>query len=136
MQVLHQLKKDKGSYISFGIIIFFTALMLNLALVLTFQADQAYDAKFESLHTAAINICIPKMQNTEQLAEAIKALEGVEEAECREAVFAETIVKDFRDTDFSMNTVFYNIPKDNPAFAIQDNTINCAKIKNINITAF
>lgn len=112
MQVLHHLKKDKGSYISFGIIIFFTALMLNLALVLTFQVDQAYDAKFESLHTAAINICIPKMQNTEQLAEEIKALEGVEEAECREAVFAETIVKDFRDTDFSMNTVFYNMDEE------------------------
>ena len=30
------------------------------------------------------------------------------EVECREAVFLEAVVKDFRGTDFSMNTVFYN----------------------------
>ena len=38
----------------------------------------------------------------------IKALEGVSEVECREAVFLEAVVKDFRGADFSMNTVFYN----------------------------
>ena len=38
----------------------------------------------------------------------IKALDGVADVECREAVFAEAVVKDFRATDFSMNTLFYN----------------------------
>lgn len=111
-QVKYHLKKDKGSYISFGIIILFTAFMLNLALVLTFQVDRAYDAKFEELHTATINFVIPKLQDTDQLSDELETLQGVTEIECREAVLAETIVKEFRGVDFSMNTLFYNIDEE------------------------
>ena len=107
-QFVYNLKKDKGPYISFGIVILITAIMLNLALVLLFQVDKAYDNKFEDLHTATINVCIPKMQNTDTLKDDIKALEGISEVECREAIFLEAVVKDFRGADFSMNTVFYN----------------------------
>ena len=83
--------------------------MLNLAFVLKLQVDKAYDGKFEALHTATINVCIPKVQNTEQLAGELSAIKSVNEVESREAVLAEAVVKEFRDTDFSMNTVFYNI---------------------------
>lgn len=107
--VFHHLKKDKGSYLSFGVIIMFTALMLNLALVLALQVDRAYDAKFETLHAADLNFCIPQLQNTDELAEDIKELNGVNKVEDREAVYSEAVVKDFRGADFSMNTVFYNI---------------------------
>ena len=107
-QLFYNLKKDKGSYISFGIVILITAIMLNLALVLVFQVDRAYDNKFEALDTATINVCIPQIQDTDTLKDDIKALESVSEVECREAVFLEAVVKDFRGTDFSMNTVFYN----------------------------
>lgn len=107
-QFIYNLKKDKGSYLSFGIVILITAIMINLALVLLFQVDKAYDNKFDKLDTAAINVCISQMQNTDTLIDEIKALEGVADVECREAVLLEAVVKDFRDTDFSMNTVFYN----------------------------
>lgn len=107
-QLVYNLKKDKGSYISFGIVVLITAIMLNLALVLVFQVDRAYDNKFEDLETATINVCIPQIQDTDTLREDVKGLEGVSEVECREAVFLEAVVKDFRGTDFSMNTVFYN----------------------------
>ena len=108
-QVIHNLKKDKGAYISFGLIILFTAFMLNLALVLTFQVDKAYDAKFDALNTASVNVCIPEAQNSPALMRQLNAINGVSEVEAREAVFAEAVVKDFRGTDFSMNTVFYNL---------------------------
>ena len=108
-QVIHNLKKDKGAFLSFGLIIMFTAFILNLALVLTFQVDRAYDAKFDALNTASINLCIPKTQNTADLTGRLNALEGVDAVEAREAVYAEAVVKDFRGTDFSMNTVFYNM---------------------------
>ncbi len=108
-QVSYNLKKDKKSYISFGIVVLISAIMLNLALVLVFQVDNAYDNKFEELNTATINICIPKVQNTNSLKSDIKALEDVSEVECREAVFLEAVVNDFRGTDFSMNTMFYNM---------------------------
>lgn len=107
-QIMCNLKKDKGSYISFGIVVLITAIMLNLFFVLLFQVDKGYDKKFEELNTASINVTIPKLQNTEELIDDIKALNGVTDAECREAVFAEAVVKDFRATDFSMNTLFYN----------------------------
>lgn len=107
-QLVYNLKKDKGSYISFGIVVLITAIMLNLALVLVFQVDRAYDNKFEDLETATINVCIPQIQDTDTLRDDVKGLEGVSEVECREAVFLEAVVKDFRGTDFSMNTVFYN----------------------------
>ena len=107
-QLIYNLKKDKGSYISFGIVVLITAIMLNLAFVLLFQVDRAYDEKFDELNTASINVTVPKLQNTDALMDEIKALNGVAYAECREAVFTEAVVKDFRATDFSMNTLFYN----------------------------
>ena len=75
-QIKHYLKRDKGSYISFGVIVLFTAFLLNLALVLCFQVDSAYDEKFEALHTANINFCIPKSQDTEELADELMAVSG------------------------------------------------------------
>ena len=107
-QIMYNLKKDKGSYISFGIVVLITAIMLNLSFVLLFQVDKAYDKKFDELNTASINVTVPKLQDTDTLIDDIKALEGVADIESREAVFMEAVVKDFRATDFSMNTLFYN----------------------------
>lgn len=107
--VSYNLKKDRGSYISFGIIILLTAFMLNLAFVLAFQVDKAYDEKFDDLNTADINFCISKSQDREELAEEIGNIEGVKEIECRNAVMTEAVVLDFRGADFSMNTIFYNM---------------------------
>lgn len=108
-QFMYNLKKDRGSFLSFGIVIFITAIMLNLAFVLVFQVDKAYDKKFRELDTATVNVCIPKMQDMSTLYEDIEKIEGVEKVECRKAIFIETVVKDFRETDFSMNTLFYNL---------------------------
>lgn len=107
-QVKYHLKKEKGSFLSFGIIIFFTAFMLNLSLVLINQVDRAYDEKFDMLHTANINLLIPKIQDVEDLEAALEKIQGVAQIECHEAVFCEAVVKEFRGVDFSMNTIFYN----------------------------
>ena len=108
-QIMYNLKKDRGSFVSFGIVIFITALMLNLALVLVFQVDKAYDKKFEELDTATVNVCISQMQDTDTIQKEIEKIEGVVKVESREAIFVEAVVKDFRATDFSMNTLFYNL---------------------------
>lgn len=108
-QVIHNLKKDRGSYISFGLIVMFTAFMLNLALVLAFQVDNAYDAKFDELNTASVNVYIPEVQDTAALSDELEAIDGVSKVESHQAVYTEAVVRDFRDTDFDMNTVFYNI---------------------------
>ena len=77
-QVIHNLKKDKGSFVSFGLIVLFTAFMLNLALVLAFQVDEAYDAKFDELNAASINLYIPEMQDMAELPAELSAIDGVE----------------------------------------------------------
>lgn len=107
--ISYNLKKDKGSFISFGIIILFTAFMLNLGLVLAFQVNKAYDEKLENLKGANINFCISLAQEDEALVGDLKKMKGIKEIEVREGVFAEAVIVDFRDADFAMNTIFYNM---------------------------
>lgn len=106
---LHNLRKDKGQYLSFGIIILITAFILNMALVLAFQVDKAYDKRSEDLNTADLYFCIPKFQNTDTLKEECLHLEGVKEIESREGIYAAVVMKNFRGVDFSINTIFYNL---------------------------
>lgn len=106
--IFHNLKKDKGQYLSFGIIILLTAFILNLALVLLFQVDKAYDRKFQELNTANINFLIPKMQDRDDLADECFGLGGVEEVESREGILTSAVIEDFRGVDFTINTIFYD----------------------------
>ena len=108
-QILYNLKREKSSFISFGIIILITALILNCAAVLLSQVDSAYDRKFEELNTAMINAIVPEIQSNCELEKAIGKLENVEKTESHTAIMTEATVKDFKGADFSMNTVFYNI---------------------------
>ncbi|MEE0059519.1 MAG: ABC transporter permease [Acutalibacteraceae bacterium] len=108
-QILYNLKKDKSSFISFGIIIMITALILNCAVVLMLQVDTAYDEKLVKLNTASVNVVVPEIQSTKELEKTISDINSVEKTESHRAVFSEATVKDFNGTDFSMNTIFYNI---------------------------
>lgn len=108
-QILYNLKKDKSSYISFGIIILITAMILNCAAVLLLQVDTAYNDKFSKLDTAAVNVIVPELQNSDELKKAINKISSVEKFESHNAILTEAIVKEFKGADFSMNTVFYNI---------------------------
>ncbi|MCM1156423.1 MAG: ABC transporter permease [Roseburia sp.] len=109
--ILHNLKKDKGQYLSFGIIILLTAFILNSALVLR-QVDSAYDTKFKELQTANINICIPLVQDTDALCADCEDITGVEKVERREGLLASSTILDFRGTDFTINTAFYDLDEE------------------------
>ena len=108
-QIIYNLKKEKSSFISFGVIILITALILNCAAVLLRQVDSAYDRKFVALSTATLNAIVPEVQNSGELENAMNELEAVENCESHNAIMTEITVKDFNGADFSMNTVFYNI---------------------------
>ena len=75
-QILYNLKKEKSSFISFGVIILITALILNCAAVLLCQVDRAYDTKFEKLSTAMLNAIVPEVQNSSELEKAIDEIEN------------------------------------------------------------
>lgn len=107
--IIHNLKKEKGQYVSFGMIILLTAFILNLAVVLLFQVDRAYDKKFTDLDTANLNFCIPAVQTEKALADEFAELPGVSDLEIREGILTEAVIEEFRDVDFTIRTMFYNM---------------------------
>lgn len=107
--ILHNLKKAKGQYISFALIICLTAFIMNIALVLAFQTFGAYDSLFSELDTADINFMIPQFQDESGMIAGIEKIDGVSTVEKHNGVFVSATVRDFADSDFDMNTVFYNL---------------------------
>lgn len=106
---LHNFKKDKKQFISFGVIMLVTALILNLALVLAFSIGSAYDDKAAELHSADIDAVVPKIAHTGELQEKITSLDNVTAVEARDGVMLPTVIKDFRATDFDLGLIFYNL---------------------------
>ncbi len=107
--ILHNLKKAKGQYLSFGFVICLTALIMNIALVLAFQTFSAYDERFAGLETADINFMIPQFQDNGEMISEIEKIDGVLTVEKHNGVFVTATVREFADSDFDMNTVFYNL---------------------------
>lgn len=107
--VWHNLKKAKGQYISFALIICLTAFIMNIALVLAFQTFRAYDVLFSELDTADINFIIPEFQDDSEIIAGLGEIDGVSTVEKHNGVFVSATVRDFADSDFDMNTVFYNL---------------------------
>ena len=108
-QIIYNLKKEKSSFVSFGVIILITALILNCAAVLLSQVDRAYEEKLSSLNTTDVNVIVPRIQSSSKLENNLRDLSSVEKLESHTAVMVEATVKDFNGADFSMNTVFYNM---------------------------
>ena len=105
--VRHNLKKAKGQFISFGIVMLITALILNIALVLLFQTGDAYDKRFNELNTADISASVPSAFASEEIANDILDLSGVLTLEQHEAMFASAALQEFQGSEFTMNTYFY-----------------------------
>lgn len=107
--ILHNLKKSKGQYLSFALIICLTAFIMNIALVLAFQTFSAYDSRFLELDTADINFMIPQLQDNSEMIDEVEKIDGVSKAEKHNGIFVAATVREFSDSDFDMNTVFYNL---------------------------
>lgn len=107
--ILHNLKKAKGQFASFGIVMLITAVILNTALVLLFQTSDAYDALFHKLNTANINVTVPSETDNDGIEDDILKLDRVTDAGHGEALFASAALQDFQDSEFTMNTFFYRL---------------------------
>ncbi|MDE5575763.1 MAG: ABC transporter permease [Oscillospiraceae bacterium] len=107
--ILHNLKKSRGSFVSFGIVMAITALILNTALVLLFQTSDAYDKLFDELNTAEISAAIPYAMDSDETADDIAALEVVSKTDSNEALFAQAALQEFQGSEFTMNTFFYRL---------------------------
>ena len=107
--ILHNIKKSRGQFISFGIVMLITAIILNTSLVLLFQTGKAYDSLFDELDTADISVTVPHMLSSDELADNISELDSVSEINENEALFASAAVQEFQDSEFTMNTYFYRL---------------------------
>lgn len=107
--VFHNLNKARRQYLSLGLIVCLTAFIMNIALVLAFQTFSAYDRLFLELDTADINFIIPQLPDDREILDAIGQVDGVSTVEMHSGVFVSATVREFADSDFDMNTVFYNL---------------------------
>lgn len=107
--ILHNLKKSRGSFVSFGIVMAITALILNTALVLLFRTSDAYDTLFDELDTAQISAAVPLAADNNDIVEELAALGGVQKTDQNEALFASAALQEFQGSEFTMNTFFYRL---------------------------
>lgn len=107
--ILHNLKKSKGQFISFGIVMLITAVILNTALVILFQTGDAYDSLFDELNTSDLSVTVPSALSYDELLNDISEIDGVSATDTNEALFASAALQDFKNSEFTMNTYFYRI---------------------------
>ncbi len=72
--ILHNLKKAKGQFISFAIVMLITAVILNTALVLLFQTGDAYDLLFDELNTSDFSVTVPSLLSSDELLHEISKI--------------------------------------------------------------
>ncbi len=101
-------KKDKKQILSFGFILLITSLILHLATVLALRIDPAYDRQSDELHSADIDIVLPKYTDSDELSDAVCGHSTVQQLEKQRAILQKAVMKDFRGTDFELNILFYN----------------------------
>ena len=107
--ILHNLKKAKGQFISFGIVMLITAVILNTSLVLLFQTGAAYDSLFDELNTADLSVTVPSALAYDELPDAVLSMKGISKVNENEALFASAAVQEFQGSEFTMNTYFYRL---------------------------
>lgn len=107
--ILHNLKKARGQFISFGIVMLITAVILNTALVLLFQTSDAYDTLFSDLNTANISVKVSGGSADGDIQSELSSLKGTAETDTNEALFASAALQDFNNSEFTMNTFFYRL---------------------------
>lgn len=107
--IFHNLKKAKGQFVSFGIVMLITAVILNTALVLLFQTGDAYDVLFDELDTADLSVTVPSVLSYDELSDDIEKVDGVAKTDTNDAMFASATLQDFQDSEFTMNTYFYRL---------------------------
>lgn len=105
---LQNLRKQKRHYLSFALMLFLAAVIVNLSLVLSFQTSKAYDQEFNQLKTAQLNVLISQKQDSEDLLKQIDKIHGVNFTERHRGIFTKTKVHHFAGTDFEMAMVFYD----------------------------
>ncbi|THG27759.1 FtsX-like permease family protein [Bifidobacterium pseudolongum] len=102
---LHQWRRNKGSFLGFGAIILIAACMLGSALTLLCTVGPRYTALADELHTADVDIVVPRAAATADVCELINGTAGVGTIEPHAVLLMDAQIHDFRGTDFAIRTM-------------------------------
>lgn len=106
--VSNNIRKNKGQYISFFLIIFITAFIFNLGIITSLNYSNSYDEKCEKYNAAEVLSIIPKNKYSDEIYKKIESLDGVETVEKRECINITASI-DFANSKFSIPHVFFNM---------------------------
>ena len=70
--VSNNIRKNKGQYISFFLIIFITAFIFNLGIITSLNYSNSYDEKCEKYNAAEVLSIIPKKKNSDEIYKKIE----------------------------------------------------------------
>ena len=82
-------RKNKGQYITFAIILFIAAAMLNLGLVIQMNFKQSFTDKWIDYNTADVTTIMMKQDYTEDYYNKIKNIKEVDSIEKRDCILME-----------------------------------------------
>ena len=102
---LHQWRRNKGSFLGFGAIILIAACMLGSALTLLCTVGPRYTALADELHTADVDIVVPRTAATADVRDVIDRTTGVAAVEPHDVLLMDAQIHDFRGTDFAICTM-------------------------------
>ena len=102
---LHQWRRNKGSFLGFGAIILIAACMLGSALTLLCTVGPRYTALADELHTADVDIVVPRTAATVDVRDVIDRTTGVGTIEPHAVLLMDAQIHDFRGTDFAIRTM-------------------------------
>lgn len=102
---LHQWRRNKGSFLGFGAIILIAACMLGSALTLLCTVGPRYTALADELHTADVDIVVPRTAATADVRDVIGRTTGVAAVEPHDVLLMDAQIHDFRGTDFAIRTM-------------------------------
>ena len=102
---LHQWRRNKGSFLGFGAIILIAACMLGSALTLLCTVGPRYTALADELHTADVDIVVPRTAVTADVRDVIDRTTGVAAVEPHDVLLMDAQIHDFRGTDFAIRTM-------------------------------
>ena len=106
---LHQWRRNKGSFLGFGAIILIAACMLGSALTLLCTVGPRYTALADELHTADVDIVVPRTAATADVRDVIDRTTGVAAVEPHDVLLMDAQIHDFRGTDFAIRTMITDV---------------------------
>ena len=86
---LHQWRRNKGAFLGFGATILIAACMLGSALTLLFTVGPRYTALADELHTADVDIVVPRTAATADVRDVIDHTTGVAAVDPHDRTMAE-----------------------------------------------